>query len=759
MKRRVLSMLLSMTMLCTACGAAGNSTNEQSGGETQDQAAQEASEDADGAAQTDTSANAQQDGASNTSATGKLPSLLGDEEEIYYDEALVPSVEPYEVAPDFSNVTYHPDYAYLFEPQYKSEWNDPTLLRDALVKNGFAIKKDSGHDEFYELYEDNRYFFFPNFVTVDSLMHTYHLYFAHLMKNTEKDYLADKLKELSAQMLAKSTEQYNALKGTKWESAALRNLEFFCIGAYLQDETVAAPVDDADFAAAVKAEIDKINGAEAIDDCVVSGLKEDYTQYKPRGYYEGDEQLEKYFKAMMWYGRIPMALDDEDMVRSACLISSALASDDEAWKSIYSVTSFFAGASDDPGYDQFCAVIEQCYGSVPDAATLSSDDTAFAKVFLAAKELDPPAVNSVPVMEGDDPVIPSFRFMGQRFTVDAAIMQKLIFSAVKENSNGDRRYLPDTLDTAAALGSDQAVAILKEQGAYEFENYEKNMSAATEHFNNEDPKIWNNSLYAGWLNTLRPLFESKGEGYPMFMQSAEWDKRNLECFAGSFAELKHDTILYSKSVMAEMGGGYDTPPDDRGYVDPEPKIYSRFIFLSNNTLKGLANLGMLSERDEDNLNRLSEIARRLLEISEKELKAESLSDDDYEWIRNYGGYIEHFWNEVNNPDESQEEVYPENVPCPVIADIATDPNGSILEVGTGYAQTMYVVFPIDGELHVGSGSVYSFYQFEAPMSDRMTDSEWRQILRGGYVDDNWEWVETEPAPDQPEWTQSYRVGN
>ena len=202
MKRRVLSMLLSMTMLCTACGAAGNSANEQSGG--QDQAAQEASEDADGAAQADTSADTQQDEAFSTSATGKLPSLLGDEEEIYYDEALVPSVEPYTIAPDFSNVTYHPDYAYLFEPQYKSEWNDPTLLRDALIKNGFAIKNQSGADEFYEIYEDNRYFFFPNFITVDSLMHTYHLYFAHLMKNTEKDYLADKLKELSAQMLERA---------------------------------------------------------------------------------------------------------------------------------------------------------------------------------------------------------------------------------------------------------------------------------------------------------------------------------------------------------------------------------------------------------------------------------------------------------------------------------------------------------------------------------------------------------------------------
>ena len=754
MKKRVISILLSVSMLCTACSLGGNSSQVQPDDQQpQDQAGEQ---DADNAAQTD--AQTQSGGAQSAAALGKLPSLLGDEEEIYYDESLVPCVEPYTIAPDFSNVTYHPDYAYLFEPQYKSEWNDPTLLRDALVKNGFAIKNGSAADEFYEIYEDNRYFFFPNFITVDSLMHTYHLYFAHLMKNTEKDYLADKLKELSAQMLEKSAQQYNELKGTKWESAALRNAEFFYIGAYLQDSSVAAPVSDAGFADTVKNEIDKINAASDIGDCAITGRMEDYTQYKPRGYYEGDDQLEKYFKAMMWYGRIPMALDDEDMVRSACLMSSALASDDEAWKSIYSVTSFFAGASDDPGYDQFSAVIEQCYGSVPDAATLASDDAAFAKVFLAAKELDPPAVNSVPVMEGEDPVIPSFRFMGQRFTVDAAIMQKLVYSAVKENANGDRRYMPDTLDTAAALGSDQAAAILKEQGAYEFENYETNINTATEHFNNEDPKIWNNSLYAGWLNTLRPLFESKGEGYPMFMQSAEWDKRNLECFAGSFAELKHDTILYSKSVMAEMGGGYDTPPDDRGYVDPEPKIYSRFIFLSNNTKEGLKSLGMLSARDEENLDRLSEIAKRLLEISEKELKAESLSDDDYDWIREYGGYIEHFWNEVNNPDDSEERVYPENVPCPVIADIATDPNGSILEVGTGYAQTMYVVFPIDGELHVGSGSVYSFYQFEAPMSDRMTDSEWRQILKGGYVDDNWEWIETEPAPDQPEWTQSYRVG-
>ena len=79
-----------------------------------------------------------------------------------------------------------------------------------------------------------------------------------------------------------------------------------------------------------------------------------------------------------------------------------------------------------------------------------------------------------------------------------------------------------------------------------------------------------------------------------------------------------------------------------------------------------------------------------------------------------------------------------------------------MEVGTGFADDVYVVFPIDGELHVGSGSVYSFYQFEQS-GERLADDEWRDRLRGGHMDDNWNWVENSDKPTQPEWTTSYRV--
>ena len=685
-------------------------------------------------------------------------SLLSEAEEMYYDTSIVPSVEPYSVKSDFSNVVYDDYFEYYFDLANHSEYNNVKGLRDALIKNNFAVVNVGGN-EFFDVYESNRYSQFPSFITVDSLMHTYHLYFAYLMEKTEKEYLADTLQNLSASMIEKAASQYQELFGTDWEAAALCNLEFFYIAGLLQNSSISAPIDLEEFNDVVKSEYEKVMDAEGIDFCALNGLMEDYSQYKPRGYYEGDDKLESYFRSMMWYGRIPFSLDSDESLKSAVLMCLAIAQDPEAWNSIYSITSFFAGSSDDPGYVEMNDIISGAYGNITSAKDLATDSASFEKLKALTKELKLPMINSIPVMEGDDPVIPSFRFMGQRFTIDAAIMQRLVYSSVEENADGGRRYLPDTLDVAAALGSEKAMDILTDTGATEFKNYTDNMYLAKEHFNNDDPKLWNASLYAGWLNILRPLFEKKGEGYPSYMTNDEWVKKSLETFAGSYAELKHDTILYAKQVMAEMGGGEDEIRDDRGYVDPQLEVYNRFVNLSKKTKDGLEAFGMIGQTQKEDLDRLSEIAMTLISISEKELKNEPISDEDYEFIRCYGGYLEHFWLEVNR-DKSEDEIIDSfQAPCPVIADIATDPNGAVLEVGSGKASDVYVIFPIDGELHIGRGSCYSFYQFVTSLDNRMTDSEWRNMLSGGYLDDNWNWVEVEKAPEQPEWTSSYRVAN
>lgn len=652
---------------------------------------------------------------------------------------VIPSVKPYTIEPDLSNV----DNLWQFYLQGD--------IVDKLSQNGFVVCGDAGR-EFFEIYEMNRYELRPNFVTVDSLMHTYHLYFSYLLKNTEKDYLIEDITNLSRLMLTHSIEQYDKLKGSEWESAAVRNVAFFTIGTKLLDDNTEVK----DYVAEIVGnELNSIKQAEGIKESEITGAFEDYTQYIPRGYYEGDEKLEKYFRAMMWYGRIHFKQEEEDMDRSALLIAKALDDNSEAyqlWESIYAVTSFFAGASDDLGVCEYAPVIRKAYGEDAAIDDLIGNEAAFHEFHAMTAALSAPQINSIPIEEGDDNVILGFRFMGQRFTIDASIMQRLIYSDVKENSEGFRRMLPDVLDVPAALGSDLALAILEEEGAADYTGYLENMEKLRESLSEENSTLWSASLYANWLNTLRPLLTVKGEGYPVFMQNEEWSKKNLECFAGSFTELKHDTILYAKQVIAEMGGGYDEEPDYRGYVEPEPLVYARFVDLTELTSQGLKEYGMLSSDEEENLSRLSQIAGWLLEISKKELQDEVLTDEQYEFIADYGGNIEHFWYEAIKDDGG--EISTQTYPAAVVADIATDPNGQVLEVATCDPSIIYVVVKVDGKIKIASGSVYSFYQFAWPLDDRLTDTKWRQMI-GILPDDDGNYNYDIPV-ERPEWTYSYR---
>lgn len=663
----------------------------------------------------------------------------------FSNENATPSVEPYSIEADLSNVTN------LWQFYLEDE------MAQKIANNGFVVAGDAGR-EFFEIYEQNRYNMVPNFVTVDSMMHTYHLYFSHLMKNIEKDYLAYNINQLSHKMLDKSTKQYNALKGSEWEDAAKRNVAFFVVGTKLIDGNAQIDADImTEVADVVAYELSSIDGAAGIATNQITGEMEDYSQYKVRGYYEGDNELEAYFKAMMWYGRIHFKQNNDEMNKSALLMTMALDSDAEAyklWESVYAVTSFFAGASDDLGVCEYANIMREAYGESAAVASLVDNTSAYTVFKDKIAKLAPPRINSIPINDGEDNVIKGFRFMGQRFTIDATVMQQLIYSNVGANSEGTKRMLPDVLDVPAALGSDVAMGILEEKGATNYTGYVENMDNLRSSLANADDGLWSASLYASWLNTLRPLLDEKGEGYPIFMQNKEWSKKNLECFAGSFTELKHDTVLYSKQVMAEMGGGWEEEPDDRGYVEPEPIVYDRFASLAEMTLQGLKAYDMLSAQDEDNLTRLSELARQLQTISNKELKNKTLSDEEYELIRTYGGNIEHFWYDAVKDEADTDYVAADEFPAAIVVDIATDPNGEVLEIATGDPSRIYVVVNVDGNLKIASGSVYSFYQFTQPIDERLTDSEWRYMM-GIQCDEegNYNW---DSKIDQPEWTDSYR---
>lgn len=270
-------------MLSGCAGPAGGGTPGQVEGESSgEQAAtgtdasggnRENTADTDGAGGLESAGNMDGAGAAQTGGRPQLVTPSASDAADLASLGVTPCVEPYTVEPDLSNIDN------LWQFYLDDE------VKEKLVENGFVVFGNAGR-EFFQTYEIDRYEQIAHFVTVDSLMHTYHLYFSYLLKNIEKTYLSENIRQLSRRMLDNSVAQYEKLKGSEWENAAKRNVAFFTVGMKLLDDSTVINPEAADMASY---ELDCIGKADSIYESAITGEMEDYTQYAPRGYYEGDE--------------------------------------------------------------------------------------------------------------------------------------------------------------------------------------------------------------------------------------------------------------------------------------------------------------------------------------------------------------------------------------------------------------------------------------------------------------------------------------
>jgi hypothetical protein len=657
--------------------------------------------------------------------------------------SIKPAVVPYKVNPDLSNITN------------RSMFQISDQAKDMLVKNSFAVVPND-YREFFELYETERYEPVPLFITTDSILHNYHLFFDHLLRTIETDKLASELRVLNKAMLEQSRNQYDTLKGTGWENAAKRNTGFFAVGSKLSDNAAVVP-EVIKKEAAEELKLINEHNTMAISPVMSMGNgdenipKEDYSQYTPRGHYEKSDILRNYFRNMMWYGRITFCLKNEDELKSAVLAALAL-SDDQirlGWEKICQSTGYFAGQSDDISYYQIRELLEKVYGPNANLRELTGNKEKWKAFMKAVLELKGPSINSIPLesvnqtAEEREKEIKGFRFMGQRFTVDAYILQRLVYPEVKDNRRGKMRVLPKGMDIPAVLGSKQAYNILQSEDETQYRYYEEKFERIKAETEGMDKNTWTQNLYNGWLYSLLPMLQEKTQGYPSFMLNQAWARKEINAFLGSWTELKHDTILYAKPVYAEAGGGGDNI-DDRGYVEPNPYVFARLASLVKMTSKGLQEANLIDDRDKENLRRMEEMTLTLKNIAEKEINNLQLTGEDYDFIRFYGANLEHFWLEALRDEgiDHRSAIY--DKPAALIADIANYPEGgSILEEATGHIFDIYVVVPVEGKLRICKGGVYSYYEFTWPINDRLTDTNWHKML------------ETGANPPLPLWTNMF----
>jgi hypothetical protein len=680
-----------------------------------------------------------------------------------------------------------------------------------LSMNGFVVIDNLyQQDDMAEQYNQLKSIDVPIFITSASLLHMYHIQFSETLRKIEEDKFYDYLWKINFEMHQHFLAEYKKSKGD-YKEAMKRNAAYFAVALELlkpKDEQIKETAwnepkgvffnpnetkqysfkTSPEISELVQAELSFIKKHEGFSASPIFIYKEDYSQYVPRGHYTRSEKLKNYFLTMMWHGRLSMLLKGTAQVQSgeSCDVippCTALISEFDAkvqtmgaieiakffeskpdlfqnWQTIYEVTSFYVGVSDDLGPQEYREMLQTLVGKYP-----AFNNDMYNEIKKLALAYPAPKIYGG---TGDASIAPpysdkeldnllshtmGFRLMGQRFVPDSYIFQQLVFPKVDNylgkqkpftmvnTITGATKGFPRGLEVMALLGSKRSFELLTMFDDTNYENYQKQFEKLQVEFQRFGDMEWHKNLYWSWLYSLKILNKVPDRGYPTFMQTTAWQDKTITTSLASWAQLRHDTILYAKQSYTpkrttSIGPGATVKPVV-GYVEPVPEFYHELAALTRMTLKGLSELEVLDESATNRLKKLEMILNQLTAISTKELANEELEKKDYDFIKTFGDQL----NVV------LEEVTKESKKTTIVADVHTDGNSEmVLEEGVGYVKLLLVAYRVpDGRILIGSGPEFSYYEFKQPMSKRLTNEKWREMLQ------------TKP-PASPEWHKHFGTG-
>lgn len=599
-----------------------------------------------------------------------------------------------------------------------------------LEKNGFIIMEPNFDDHLYfkmhQSYENIEYANHSVIITTDSVLNMWHVFYSESMKNLEQSKYLPDLVALSEQMERKAIEEYHHAPDAL-DGAYANVMAYFHVANILLEspESGLRSSINADAMGLVQAELANIQG-ETISYSPLFGRRIDYSQFKVRGHYTLSPDLGKYFKAMMWYGLTGFDLEKNPV--EPALITNMLKEDKklvDLWQGIYNLTALYSGASDDVTFyqvldalsifDQKNLVQELAKQEGLDLAIKAYQDKVASPRIVASLSEDNEDMNAKKV----------FKFMGQRFSIDAYIMQNLVMPTV--------RPVATAFDVFAAMGSATAEKVLRENYTtnQDWPEYDTRLDQMKKDYQEETASYGAlSTFYNTWIKAIDHSLNYVPEGQvPYFMTTPAYEYKKLNTALGSFAELKHDNILYSKQVAAEMGG----PEGNQTlhYLEPNVALYQELFDLTERAQDQLRQ-AQVSEDFIRPLSNMKDLLQVFVTVSQKELRGEDISSEELQEMAYFGGLVDHmtlyYGYLLANEGLTQGG---QSDTSALVADIHTilssnQMPGAYVEVASGLPYEIYVLCHVNGVDFLARGVVYSGFEFLS--QSRLTDQEWEAKL-------------------------------
>lgn len=623
-------------------------------------------------------------------------------------------------------------------------------ILEKLQQNNFVITKGNNLQLFHA-YEENDYRQVPNFITTDLYLQAFHMYFSYILKSLEKQHIIPTLEMLCHSFNAACIKLAEQTEDESLKDMAEHAATFYAIPYYLlTNKTLTVP---SKYETEYQEEIEHINKQEDnfSDFLSYKDAYFPYSLFKPRGHYTREPQLQAYFKAMMWLQTACFCREQQEQLKRSIFQAAVLCtykSIDQTpliklYQHIYTPLTFLMGEADNLSIFDIARILEKNNAIHIEDALIAGQ---IEKVNQALIELAKHKNNIKPQIEIT--CRDKINFMPQRYLSDNEVIQKL----VDVNPNSQRAY-PKGLDVFATFGTGTAESLLIDfyKEPNNWSEYSKELQQLKDKF--KTSKSTQLSVYELWMKSLLTM-QQTDKNNPGFMQTPEWGYKNLNTALASWAELKHDAILYGEQPMAaECGGAGPPDPIVVGYVEPNLPFWRKMENILQATRLILQQNDCMTDDLKGKTDQLNDYVTFLIQVTEKELRGEKLTEPEYRTLEYMGSSIEYFTLSVVDPDLHLDDwslVQGPDKSIAIVADIYTrnirgcNKNG-ILHIATGNANNIYVVVEIEGNLYLTRGATFSYYEFVQPLGTRLTDEEWQKML------------EEKKAPAVPEWMKSILI--
>ena len=636
-----------------------------------------------------------------------------------------------------------------------------------IAERGFGslprLSFNTAHDGYHEIFRND----LPVYITADSVLFALHRSFSVALRSLEESVLSETL----GVFLAKTQSAVTQMDLPAELELAQQDLDLYLAVArsLLKGEPINPILGSSEALAALLANV----AAEELRTVTLFGSQRvlDFSQFRPRSHYTLNMKLERYFRTMIWLGRVDFRFREYDaqaqqwtwndrQLQSAWLLNASVeaASSFADWFAIHSVIGALIGEVDAMDLHGMISLVGAEELSGPEALTgdLTNLHDALVSGGYGRQRIRSHFLATDPTTAEVTPLTMSFAVFGQRFTPDSFVFSKVV------NDDVQGRRLPSPFDMLFALGSNAAGAkLIPEMSQWDTDGsnpYAANLHLMRFILDDYPSEFWDSSVYYGWLDGLRALNDVP-ENAPTVMHTAAFRDRLFNTQLSSWAELRHDTVLYGKQSYT----GSEVCYYPAGYVGPIPAFWARMKTVGTRLSAALSATNLSDTQSNESAtaaiqawsNLWAQTMETLESIAIKQLAEQPLSDTEEKLIDHWIDLPT--FAECGGPayDGVYTALLLDNAELSngkyTITDVHTNPGGittdppAILHAGTGRHQLLVFTRDSCEGATAYVGVISTFYEHEeGPELVRLTDEEWRTML---YND----------PPPRPDWVDSFMV--